>query len=260
MAHDPVLSITDKALAKILEIRSQEPDGDQLALEIRIVGVRDEKFSYDLAMIGAQDIAPADHIEAYGVLSVVIPADSVENIRGATLDVSRDLLNPGLEIDNPNGPSPRISSDGPHPELTGPVAEQIVQVLDQQINPAIAAHGGVAELVAIEAGIAYLRLGGGCQGCGIGDTQPGHRTDPQRSDPRNHRGDRCHRSRLGPEPLLRNRQKVVQPTSPCSDRWGGTSGVLTVSGQEPAGFVGVGAGLSTERRGQIVGNSNLCSA
>ena len=167
MAHDPVLSITDKALAKILDIRSQEPDGDQLALEIRITGVRDEKFSYDLAMVGAQDIAPADHIEAYGVLSVVIPADSVENIRGATLDVSRDLLNPGLQIDNPNGPSPRISSDGPHPELTGPVAEQIVQVLDQQINPAIAAHGGVAELVAIEAGIAYLRLGGGCQGCGM---------------------------------------------------------------------------------------------
>ena len=164
---DQMLSITEKAQANILDIISQEPDGDEVALEIRIVGVHEGKFTYDLAMIGAQDIAPADHMEAHGMLSVVIPADSVENLTGATLDMSRDLLNPGLEIDNPNGPSPRIGGDGPPPELTGPVAEQIVQVLDQQINPAIASHGGVAELVAVEGGTAYLRLGGGCQGCGM---------------------------------------------------------------------------------------------
>ena len=127
---DPVLSITDKALAKILDIIAEQHDDDELSLEIRIVGVRDGQFSYDLAMIGAQDIAPADHVEAHGVLSVVIPADSIENITGATLDMSRDLLNPGLVLDNPNGPSPRIASDGPPPDLSGPVEQRVTQVLD----------------------------------------------------------------------------------------------------------------------------------
>ena len=164
---DPVLSITDKALAKILDIIAEQHDDDELSLEIRIVGVRDGQFSYDLAMIGAEDIDPADHVEAHGVLSVVIPADSIENIAGATLDVSRDLLNPGLVLDNPNGPSPRIATDGPPPDLSGPVEQRVTQVLDHQINPSIAAHGGVAELVAVEGGTAYLRLGGGCQGCGM---------------------------------------------------------------------------------------------
>lgn len=164
---DPVLSITDKALAKILEIISEEPDSDELALEIRIAGVRDGHFDYDLAMIGSQDISPADHRETHGLLTVVIPADSVEKITGATLDESRDLLKPGLVLDNPNRPSPRIATDGPPPELTGPVEQRVVQILDQQINPSIAAHGGVAELVAVEGGTAYLRLGGGCQGCGM---------------------------------------------------------------------------------------------
>ena len=42
-----------------------------------------------------------------------------------------------------------------------------VQVLEEQINPAIASHGGYAKLVAVESSIAYLRLGGGCQGCGM---------------------------------------------------------------------------------------------
>jgi Fe/S biogenesis protein NfuA len=80
--------------------------------------------------------------------------------------MSRDLLNPGLEIDNPNSPSPRIEP-GAMAELTGPVAERVQTVLAQQINPAIASHGGYAELVAVEGGTAYLRLGGGCQGCGM---------------------------------------------------------------------------------------------
>ena len=42
-----------------------------------------------------------------------------------------------------------------------------MKVLEEQINPAIAAHGGWAELVAVEDGVAYLRLQGGCQGCGL---------------------------------------------------------------------------------------------
>ena len=43
----------------------------------------------------------------------------------------------------------------------------MIQVLDQQVNPSIAAHGGRAELVRVEQGTAYLRLGGGCQGCAM---------------------------------------------------------------------------------------------
>ena len=167
MASDQVLSITDKALTKILDIRSQEADGDQLALEVGITGVSGAQFTYDLAMILVKEIPPDDHTEDHGVLNVVIPADSVENLKGATLDVSRDLLNPSLVLDNPNGPSPRIVADGPPLDLTGPVEQRIVQVLDHEINPTIAAHGGVAELVAVEEGTAYLRLGGGCQGCGM---------------------------------------------------------------------------------------------
>ena len=47
------------------------------------------------------------------------------------------------------------------------MAQRLLQVLDKQINPAIAAHGGRADLVAVEEGTAYLRLSGGCAGCGM---------------------------------------------------------------------------------------------
>jgi len=40
-------------------------------------------------------------------------------------------------------------------------------VLDEKINPAVASHGGHVDLVAVEGETAYLRFGGGCQGCGM---------------------------------------------------------------------------------------------
>jgi Fe-S cluster biogenesis protein NfuA len=65
----------------------------------------------------------------------------------------------------------------PTPSSTGPSTStgkrarppgggcRVMMVLDRQINPSIAAHGGHAELVGVEEGTAYLRLSGGCQGC-----------------------------------------------------------------------------------------------
>ena len=62
--------------------------------------------------------------------------------------------------------SPAIGAPPPA-DLSGDVAQRVIQVLEQQVNPTIAAHGGRAELVAVEQATAYLRLGGGCQGCAM---------------------------------------------------------------------------------------------
>jgi Fe/S biogenesis protein NfuA len=86
------------------------------------------------------------------------------------LDLNWDLMAGGMSIRNPNRPpaspaSPAMS--GPPPDLSGDVAQRVIQVLDAQVNPSIAAHGGRADLIAVENGAAYLRLVGGCAGCGM---------------------------------------------------------------------------------------------
>lgn len=168
MADSPIISITQRALAKVLEIRDQEPDAADLALGIKIAGVDGTQFRYEMAMVRLEDIAPSAVTEQHGELTTFYPADSVDKLRGATLDLSRDLLKPGLVLDNPNSLSPPIPRAAATPaDLSGPVAERVQQVLNEQINPAIASHGGVAELVAVEEATAFLRLGGGCQGCGL---------------------------------------------------------------------------------------------
>ena len=47
------------------------------------------------------------------------------------------------------------------------VRQKIQQILDEYINPAVASHGGFVELLDVKENVAYLRLGGGCQGCGM---------------------------------------------------------------------------------------------
>ena len=44
---------------------------------------------------------------------------------------------------------------------------RIQEMIDYQINPAVAGHGGFIELIDFKDGTVYLRMGGGCQGCGM---------------------------------------------------------------------------------------------
>jgi Fe/S biogenesis protein NfuA len=105
-------------------------------------------------------------IEQHEDLSVVIPSGSIDKLRGAIIDLVGDLSSGGLIVENPNSPSPAVE-DLPPLELNGTVTERVTQVLAQQINPGIALHGGKAELAGIEGSTVYLRLSGGCQGCGL---------------------------------------------------------------------------------------------
>ena len=159
--QDDVLAITDEAIEAILGIRADEPDADDLALTVAITGARNLQFVYELTFIPIADAGDDDVSQEFGDLPVVTRSDSVDRLRGATITV-RDG---GLAIDNPNSPSPTISASPGTAD--GPVADRILEVLENSINPAIASHGGFAELVSVEDDTAFMRMGGGCQGCGL---------------------------------------------------------------------------------------------
>ena len=161
---EPVLAVTDAAREKIREVRASEPDSDTLALWVEVSGQAAGAFSYTMELRPVAEAGPDDAVQRHDDLSVVIAGDSIERLAGATLD----FTGAGMVIQNPNkptaGPGPGAP---PAADLSGPVALAVLTVLDEEINPAIAAHGGRADLVAVDEGVAYLRLSGGCQGCGL---------------------------------------------------------------------------------------------
>jgi Fe/S biogenesis protein NfuA len=165
--EQPVLTVTDGAREKAVRIRAREPQPEQLALWLGISGVAGGQFTYDMALRPVADAGPDDAVQHHDDLAVVIPADSVDALRGARLYLDGDVEYGGIKVDNPNSPSPAVGRSRPAADLTGEVSQRVIAVLDTQINPSIASHGGRAELVAVEDDTAYLRLGGGCQGCGM---------------------------------------------------------------------------------------------
>jgi len=167
----PVLTITDEARATVLEVLANEAESDTLALWLEVSGDTGGAYSYDMYFQAFADAGSGDVVQSDDVLPVVIPSDSVARLQGASLDfVTDDSGEGGLVIVNPNTPpAPTLAGLGSLPEvdLSDPFAQRVVTVLEQQVNPSIASHGGRADLVGVEDSSVYLRLSGGCQGCGM---------------------------------------------------------------------------------------------
>jgi Fe/S biogenesis protein NfuA len=161
------LEMTDAAYDKVEDIRHQAPEPERQAMWLEITGTSGNQWTCSLSLKPLDAAAPRDVVLRHRDLPIVVRARDFRKVRGATIDWLEDpSRTSGLRVDNPNTPSPGLG--GPPPtDLTGSVADRVTQVLDRQVNPAIAAHGGRAELVAIEHEIVRLRLTGGCQGCAV---------------------------------------------------------------------------------------------
>jgi Fe/S biogenesis protein NfuA len=181
------LAITASARQRIESFRDAEPDPTDRVLSVRITGEADGEYVHALSLEPVSKVGDSDTVQHEGDLTIVVADRSVAKLRGATIDWSEDPLHPGFVVLNPNKPPPAPvllptlpMSPGAGQAVPGPgssmtpgigldtdVARHVIAVLDHEVNPSIASHGGHAELAGIEGTTAYLRLGGGCQGCGM---------------------------------------------------------------------------------------------
>ena len=163
-ADQVILTVTDVAVTKILELREAEDDPAGLALRVAVTGIRGPEYTYDLTFEPVAEAEETDNVYHQGDLAVIVPADSMDQLQGATLDMPSTDGQGGLVLRNPNRPDPLA---GVELDLTGTTAEKVQQLLDQQVNPGLAAHGGFAELQGVEGDKVYVIMGGGCQGCAV---------------------------------------------------------------------------------------------
>jgi len=159
---DTIIEITPGALEVITGLRADEPDPDELGLRVAVISGPGEDFRYDLSFEAYLTAGFSDEVRTIGGLKVIVPADSVRSLNGATLDHTESQ---GLVIRNPNRPEPM--------QVEGLVADdelsaEIEAMLTAEVNPALAAHGGFVTYVGHDDdGVAYLTMGGGCHGCSM---------------------------------------------------------------------------------------------
>lgn len=105
---------------------------------------------------------PDDEIMELDGLRAYVEKRSEPFLEDARVDYAEDRLGGQLTIKAPNSRTPKVSDDSP-------LEDKINYVLYNEINPGLAAHGGVVSLEEIAEDVAVLQFGGGCQGCGMVD-------------------------------------------------------------------------------------------
>lgn len=153
---EQLLRVTPEAREKIDGVRSFN-DFPEAVLRIRVLAKEGPRFRYEIALEDPRERAQDDLVLSVDGLEVALDPDSAADLAGATVDLDPSITGGGLRIDNPN--------EG----WQDPVARAVQEVLDRQINPGVGTHGGMVSLVEVKDGTAYMRFGGGCQGCAAVD-------------------------------------------------------------------------------------------
>lgn len=156
-----MITFTDNAKSKFLTVLKDE---NRSSNNVRVTakrGLSPMAIDYGLAFVESGDEKEDDKIINFDGFDVYIDPESAPLLDGAIVDYVMGLNESGFKITNPNAAKVTAPS--------GAIADKVQQVLDNQVNPAIRNHGGFVSLVDLKEDIAYLRFGGGCQGCGMVD-------------------------------------------------------------------------------------------
>jgi Fe/S biogenesis protein NfuA len=139
----------------------QETPG--LGLRIRVIDPGTPRASCDLQFCPRGEHDASDQGVEFSDFNLYVAQDSAEWLADAEIDFEEDASGGQLAIRAPNikGNMPPESAD---------LSERVRWVLETEINPGLASHGGMVALEAITPEMeVLLRFGGGCHGCGMAD-------------------------------------------------------------------------------------------
>jgi Fe/S biogenesis protein NfuA len=153
-----VLTVTEVATNQIKRILEQEELADQ-AVRVGLVVKGPTSFQYQLEFCDRSDKQDDDFVFEVDGVTFYVAGDGLEQLRGTSLDYVDTGFSAGFKFDNPN--KPKLLGD--------PIAERVHRVIQERVNPGVASHGGEVTLLDVKDGTAYVKLGGGCQGCGQAD-------------------------------------------------------------------------------------------
>lgn len=167
-----MIQLTEMAKKRIKALMlDQEEQHDKKIEGLRlIVKGMIPNAEYSLAFVEAGKKEPADTMVEIEGLKIFMEAKHAGFLEDVKIDFINGLQQSGFKVDNPKVVAAKpAETPGVKADLTSPEAKAVQKVLDTEINPAVAGHGGYISLVDVKDQVAYIRLGGGCQGCGMAD-------------------------------------------------------------------------------------------
>lgn len=155
-----MIKISDAAQAHFVTLLADQPEGTHIRVFVISPGTPSAECGVSYC--------PPDAVESddtslpFNGFNVMVDEQSVPYLEDAEIDYATDQLGSQLTLKAPNAKMRKVADDAP-------LADRIEYVIQSEINPQLASHGGNISLIDIKDGVAILQFGGGCNGCSMVD-------------------------------------------------------------------------------------------
>lgn len=157
-----MIDISTSAQAYLGELLAKQED-DSVSIRVFVAQPGTPHAETCIAYCKPGEEQEGDLPVAYEGFTAWFEERSVPYLEDAVVDYQEDQMGGQLTIKAPNARVPKVGEDAP-------LEDRINYVLYNEINPGLAAHGGMVTLAEIvEDNVAVLQFGGGCQGCAAVD-------------------------------------------------------------------------------------------
>ncbi len=162
----PNMVITPSAQEYLAELLAKQ-DTPGIAVRIFVEHAGTARAECCMAYSTPEEVNTLDFQQDYTAFQAYIDAPSIPYLKDAVIDYNKDRFGGQLTFKAPNSKVPRVGADAS-------IEERIAYILQAEINPGLASHGGNVSLLELfedkEHGLtAVLEFGGGCQGCSAVD-------------------------------------------------------------------------------------------
>ena len=141
------------------------------------------QFTVDRAVYptGSIYFSCKEHAAGSTLAEAIFAIDSVESllIQDDSMTVSASTDGNWMPLAKQIGTAIRSTLQGDTPPIDpdalasipepSEIKQKVQTILDNEINPAVASHGGWVELIDVQKNEVFIKMGGGCQGCGMAD-------------------------------------------------------------------------------------------
>lgn len=155
------IAISDAAQVHFRKLLDTQEEGTNIRIFVVNPGTPNAECGVSYCPPNA--VEESDIEMKYNTFSAFIDEVSLPFLEEAEIDYVTEELGAQLTLKAPNAKIRKVADDAP-------LIERVEYVIQTQINPQLANHGGRITLIEItEDGYAVLQFGGGCNGCSMVD-------------------------------------------------------------------------------------------
>jgi len=156
-----MISISDAAQAHFRKLLESQVENTNI--RVFVVNPGTPSAECGVSYCPPEAVEDSDTHLPFDGFQALVDAESAPFLEEAEIDFVTDQMGSQLTLKAPNAKIRKVDD-------SAPLVERVTYVIQSEVNPQLANHGGQVNLMEItDDGVAILQFGGGCNGCSMVD-------------------------------------------------------------------------------------------